>query len=135
MPGCGPPPGCARRSRCGWRGTVRISEAVRRALAVLALPGNAAVAAACTARSVDAIWQAAGDRAADFSWYTKRAILAGVYTATVLFWLRDDGTDDAATLAFLDRRLADVRRIGGLRGRASAALGRLVPPALRARLP
>ncbi len=110
-------------------------EAVRRALAVLALPGNAGVAAACTARSVDAIWQAAGDRAADFSWYTKRAILAGVYTATVLFWLRDDGTDDAATLAFLDRRLADVRRIGGLRGRASAALGRLVPPALRARLP
>ena len=51
-------------------------EAIRRALAVLALPQNARAAAACTARTVDAIWHAAGDRSADFSWYTKRAILA-----------------------------------------------------------
>ena len=50
-------------------------EAVRRGLAVLALPGNAGVAARCTARTVDSIWFAAGDRSADFSWYTKRAIL------------------------------------------------------------
>ncbi len=108
-------------------------EAIRRALAVLALPGNAAVAAACTARTVDAIWQAAGDRAADFSWYTKRALLAGVYTSTVLFWLRrvDQDADDAATLAFLDRRLAGVRRIGSLRRRAESGLRRLLPPALR----
>lgn len=108
-------------------------EAIRRALAVLALPGNTALAAACTARTVDAIWQAAGDRAADFSWYTKRALLAGVYTATVLFWLRgtDTEADDSATLAFLDRRLAAVGRIGALRRRAEAGLGRLLPPALR----
>ena len=52
-------------------------EAIRRALALLALPRNARLAAACTARTVDAIWHAAGDRSADFSWYTKRAILAG----------------------------------------------------------
>ncbi len=56
-------------------------EAVRRALAVLALRGQAAAAAACTARTVDAIWHAAGDTSADFSWYTKRAILASVYTS------------------------------------------------------
>ena len=35
-------------------------EAVRRAMAVLALPQNAVTAAACTARTVDAIWHAAG---------------------------------------------------------------------------
>ena len=55
--------------------------------------GQRAVAAACTARTVDAIWHAAGDRAADFSWYTKRALLAAVYTATLLFWLRRDDQD------------------------------------------
>jgi ubiquinone biosynthesis protein COQ9 len=109
-------------------------EAVRRALAVLALPGNAATAAACTARTVEAIWRAAGDRSADFSWYTKRAILAAVYTATVLFWLSDAGEDDAATLAFLDRRLAGLKRIGGLRRRAEDGLRRLTPQAVRDRL-
>jgi ubiquinone biosynthesis protein COQ9 len=108
-------------------------EAARRALAVLALPQNASAAAACTARTVDAIWYAAGDRSADFSWYTKRAILAAVYTATVLYWLRDASEDDAATLAFLDRRLAAVGRIGRLRGRVDALLARVPRPrALRA---
>ena len=102
-------------------------EAVRRALALLALPSNARLAAAVTARTVDAIWHAAGDRSADFSWYTKRATLAAVYGATLLYWLRDSGEDDAATLAFLDRRLAGVGRIGGLRRRAGQAFARVCP--------
>jgi len=102
-------------------------EAVRRALALLALPGYARLAATCMARTVDAIWHAAGDRSADFSWYTKRAILAAVYGATLLFWLRDATEDDAATLTFLDRRLAGVGRIGSLRRRAETVLGRLRP--------
>jgi ubiquinone biosynthesis protein COQ9 len=102
-------------------------EAVRRALALLALPGHARLGAVCLARTVDAIWHAAGERGVDFSWYTKRAILAAVYAATVLYWLRDAGEDDNATLAFLDRRLAGVGRIGSVRRRAESALGRLRP--------
>ena len=91
--------------------------AVRRSVAVLALPRNACIAAATLARTVDEIWHLAGDKAVDFSWYSKRALLAGVYTATLLYWLRDDSDDMAATGAFLDRRLAGVGRIGKLRGR------------------
>ncbi|MSO91453.1 MAG: COQ9 family protein [Acetobacteraceae bacterium] len=106
-------------------------EAVRRAVSVLALPQNARIAAVCGARTIEAIWQAAGDKSADFSWYTKRASLAAIYGATLLFWLRDAGPDDGATLAFLDRRLADLGRIGGLRRRAAAVLARFTPPALR----
>ena len=94
-------------------------EAVRRGLAVLALPGNAAVAARCTAGTVDAIWRAAGDTSTDFSWYTKRAILAGVYGSTLLYWLHA-GRDEADTLAFLDRRLAGVAQIGKLRRKLTA---------------
>lgn len=106
-------------------------EAIRRALAVLALPGHARAAAGITARTVDAIWFAAGDRSADFSWYTKRAILTVVYTATLLFWLRDSSENEADTLAFLDRRLRGVGQMGGrigrARGRLDAMLGRLRP--------
>jgi len=90
-------------------------EAIRRALSWLAIPSNAPRAVRITAATVDAIWHAAGDKASDFSWYTKRGILAGVYSATLLFWLRDDSDDDEATLAFLDRRLANVAQIGGVR--------------------
>jgi ubiquinone biosynthesis protein COQ9 len=109
-------------------------EAIRRALAVLALPQNAAAAAACTARTVDAIWHAAGDRSADFSWYTKRASLAVIYGAAVLYWLRDTAEDDSATLAFLDRRLAGFGRVHRLRKRADSLLARL-PRLPRLRMP
>jgi len=102
-------------------------DAVRRALAILAVPGNAGIALRCTARTVDSIWHAAGDGSVDFSWYTKRAILAGVYGSTLLYWLNDGSDDDAATLAFLDRRLAGVGRIGGMRRRLDAAFRRAPP--------
>ncbi|HUB47534.1 MAG TPA: COQ9 family protein [Acetobacteraceae bacterium] len=97
-------------------------EATRRAIAVLALPRHARLAAKCTARTVDAIWHAAGDRTTDFSWYTKRAILTAAYGATLLFWLRDSSEDDAATLAFLDRRLAGIAWTHRLRQRLEERL-------------
>jgi ubiquinone biosynthesis protein COQ9 len=90
-------------------------EAIRRALSWLAIPINAPRAMRITAATVDTIWHAAGDRSADFSWYTKRGILAGVYSATLLYWLRDSAEDDEATLAFLDRRLENVAAIGKIR--------------------
>ncbi len=86
-------------------------EAVRRALALLALPQNAAMAARTLWRSADAMWRAAGDTATDFNHYSKRAILSAVYSATLLYWLDDDSEGFAATAAFLDRRLAGVMRI------------------------
>lgn len=98
-------------------------EAVRRAMALLALPWNAAVAARATARTTDAIWQAAGDTSNDFSFYTRRASLAGVYGTTLAFWLTDADPDDGATLAFLDRRLADLARLQRRPGRRPAATG------------
>ncbi len=94
-------------------------DAVRRALGVLLMPGRAVLSAQCTARTVDAIWHAAGDTASDFSWYSKRAILAAVYGKTLLYWLQDGSTEDGATLAFLDRRLAGVGRIGRMRRRVA----------------
>jgi len=101
-------------------------EAVRRALGILALPRNARRAAASTARTVDAIWRLVGDRAVNFSWYTKRVTLASIYTATVLFWIADQSEEDEATMDFLDRRLGDLGRITRLRRRAGALIR---PPA------
>src|SRR3954467_15097710 len=103
-------------------------EAVRRALTVLALPQNAPLALRLLYETVDGIWYAAGDRATDFSFYTKRATLAGIYAATLLYWLEDRSPDFADTREFLDRRLADAARIGAVRRRFAAGLDRLPNP-------
>ncbi|HJQ59021.1 MAG TPA: COQ9 family protein [Vineibacter sp.] len=92
-------------------------EAIGRALTTLGLPMNGPLAARLLYRTVDAMWYAAGDRAADFSFYTKRATLAAVYSATVLYWINDRSEGASATWAFLDRRIDDVMRIEKLKSR------------------
>src|SRR5207344_831031 len=83
-------------------------EAARRAAAMLSLPMHAALGAKLMYRSVDAMWRAAGDTSTDFNFYTKRGILAGVYSATLLRWFNDAGEDGAATRAFLSARIENV---------------------------
>jgi len=85
-------------------------EALRRAAAILAQPGNLALAARLGWRAADRMWRIAGDRATDFNHYTKRAILMGVYGSTQLVYLDDEGEGLATTRAFLDRRIDDVMR-------------------------
>jgi ubiquinone biosynthesis protein COQ9 len=103
-------------------------EAVRRALTILSLPQNAPLAMRLLYETVDGIWYAAGDNATDFSFYTKRATLAGIYAATLLYWLEDRSPASADTREFLDRCLADVARIGQARRRLQTAVDRLPNP-------
>ena len=92
-------------------------EAVRRGLTCLALPTQAALGARLLYRTVDDIWYVAGDRSADFSFYTKRGLLAGVVASTTLYWLDDSSEDFADTHAFLERRIDDVMRLHRARQR------------------
>ena len=85
-------------------------EAIRRALAILAMPQNAVLAAKIGWRSADAMWRLAGDTATDFNHYTKRMTLGAVYASTLLVWLDDESAGFAETAAFLDRRIDNVMR-------------------------
>jgi ubiquinone biosynthesis protein COQ9 len=103
-------------------------EAVRRALSLLALPQHAPLALRLLYDTVDAIWYAAGDTATDFSFYTKRGLLAGVYAATTLYWLDDRSPGGVETQAFLERRLGDVMALPRLGARLRQRLGGLPDP-------
>ena len=86
-------------------------EAERRALGYAALPPNVPLGLACVARTVDLMWRAAGDTSTDFNFYTKRTLLGGVYSSTLLYWLNDNSDGYEASWAFLDRRIEDVMQI------------------------
>lgn len=113
-------------------------EAVRSALAILAMPQNAVKGLATGWRSADLMWRLAGDDSTDFNHYSKRLTLSALYAATLLAWLDDDSEGWIETRAFLDRRIADVMRFekwkAGWRGSAdrrpsfSRFLGRLRYP-------
>ena len=85
-------------------------EAVRRALAILAMPQNVPLALRISWRSADLMWRLAGDTSTDFNHYTKRMTLGAVYGTTLLAWLDDHSEGWADTAAFLDRRIDDVMK-------------------------
>lgn len=92
-------------------------EALRRALAILAMPQNVAAGAGLGWRAADRMWRMAGDHATDFAHYTKRLTLAGVYAATLLAFIDDESEGHAETRAFLGRRIGEVMRFEKLKAR------------------
>ena len=86
-------------------------EAVARAAVWLALPGHHVLAGRLLYATVDNMWHGIGDTSVDFNFYSKRALLAGVVSSTMLFWLQDESEGFTDTWAFLDRRIEGVLKI------------------------
>lgn len=72
-------------------------------------------------KTADVIWQWAGDTATDYNRYTKRGLLSGVLTSTLLYWLGDTSPQHADTWEFLDRRIENVMTIGKIAGKLKTA--------------
>ena len=85
-------------------------DAVRRGATLLGLPIYAVDSSRALWETADLIWRLCGDTATDYNWYTKRAILASVYSASVLYWLGDESVGFQNTWSFLDRRIENVMR-------------------------
>ena len=85
-------------------------EAVRRGVVLFALPIHAFEGSRLIWDTSDLIWELIGDNSEDYNWYSKRAILSGVYASTVLYWLGDNSEGSEETWHFLDRRIEDVMK-------------------------
>ena len=119
--------------RCRLELLLPHQEALRRGLAFFALPPNGALGLKCLYRTVDAIWYAAGDDSTDYNFYSKRLLLAGVYSSTLLYWLNDKSEGHADSWAFLERRINEVLKIGGRFGRGMKRFMDLPDRVLRSR--
>ena len=94
---------------------VQDKELVRRGVTLFALPQYAGDGARAIWNTCGLIWEALGDTSDDVNWYTKRATLSAVYSATVLYWLGDQSPGHQATWDFLDRRIDNVMQIEKLK--------------------
>lgn len=92
-------------------------EAVRRGVALFALPNHAADGARAIWRTADTIWTALGDSSTDYNWYTKRTTLSAVYSSSLLYWLGDQSPNFAATRAFIQRRIDNVMQFEEVKAR------------------
>ena len=90
-------------------------EVVRHTLAHYAFPLNAARGMKRLYDTVSLMWYEAGDKATDWNFYSKRTLLAGVYSSTLLYWLDDQSEGFGDTRAFLERRINEVLKIPALK--------------------
>lgn len=58
----------------------------------------------------DCFWRAVGDSSADFSFYTKRAILSKLYSASLARFISDFSCDFKDTEVFLDKKIQLILR-------------------------
>ncbi|MDC0531011.1 COQ9 family protein [Alphaproteobacteria bacterium] len=93
----------------------KYKEVVRSSLSITALPNNSKRSIKILYRTCNNIWRMSGDKATDFSFYTKRISLAAIYTSTLLFWLNDSSINEENTEYFLDRRLNDISKISNFK--------------------
>lgn len=83
-------------------------EALRRAVAIMAMPQNLARTTGINWRTADRMWRLAGDKATDYNHYTKRMTLSAVYASTLLVFIDDDSEEYSETRAFLARRIENI---------------------------
>jgi ubiquinone biosynthesis protein COQ9 len=93
-------------------------EVVRRGMALFALPFHAPQGVSLIWGTADAVWTALGDTSEDVNWYTKRMILSGVLSSSVLFWLGDKSEGHQASWDFIDRRIGDVMSFESFKAKA-----------------
>mmetsp|Transcript_1874 Transcript_1874/g.6330 ORF Transcript_1874/g.6330 Transcript_1874/m.6330 type:complete len:288 (-) Transcript_1874:29-892(-) len=87
-------------------------EAWPRAVYVMSQPPNVASSLYHLHLLVDDMWHVAGDKSTDLNWYSKRMLLAGVYTSSELFMVQDSSRDFEETWHFVDRQISRVLKLG-----------------------
>jgi ubiquinone biosynthesis protein COQ9 len=82
-------------------------------ISFLALPWNLPQATKMLWRTVDLIWLHAGnDLSTDFNHYSKRGLLASIYSSAIMYMLSDQSDNLKDTFEFIDRKFIDVKFIG-----------------------
>ena len=85
---------------------------IKTSLFFMAQPGNAYEALNQLMKTSNKIWEIAGDTSRGRNFYSKRLILAGVYSSTLAYWLAKETRSIDGSEDFLDKRLDDVKNIG-----------------------
>ncbi|XP_043937216.1 ubiquinone biosynthesis protein COQ9, mitochondrial [Protopterus annectens] len=81
------------------------------AMGILLLPQNIPESLKYLTSMVDDIWFYAGDKSTDINWYTRRAMLAGIYNTSELVMVQDSSPDFQDTWAFLQNRIQDAMKV------------------------
>ena len=87
-------------------------EVIKSSFRFMGLPANYYSSLEQLLTTCNKIWNAAGDNSTGANFFSKRLILAAVYSTTLGYWLASANRSNEQTEKFLDKRLEDVKNLG-----------------------
>ena len=87
---------------------VYLKKSLPEMLKFLLRPGNLLMSIKMLHENSDFIWNLAGDKSNDFSFYSKRGLLSMVYLATLIYWLNDKSTKGIGTKNFISKSVDGI---------------------------
>ncbi|MFZ8865148.1 MAG: COQ9 family protein [Rickettsiales bacterium] len=98
--------------------TLNDAAILKETVKFLTKPQNTNLAFKSLANSCDKIWIYAGDKSADFNYYTKRTLLAGIYSATIVYYIKNseqDTLNEQDLELFISKRIDEILKLGSFK--------------------
>ena len=88
---------------------------IQKTLFILSLPQNINISIYSLYRTVDHMWYLASDKSYNFNYYTKRMILAYIYTSVLIFWMNDKTKNLNKTKIYLSKKMQNTTSLGKIK--------------------
>ena len=97
-------------------------DSIKKSLFFLSNPSKQILSGKLIYKTVDHVWRLIGDKSTDYNFYTKRAILASIYSAAIMIWINDKSYNLDKTFSFLDKSIMNMNIISVLKEKFSRFL-------------
>ena len=77
-------------------------------------------------KTVDYIWKLIGDKSTDYNFYTKRAILASIYSFATVVWISDKSNNLDKTFNFLEKSIMNMNIVTNIKEKLKKTLNQIL---------
>ena len=97
-------------------------DSIKKSLFFLSNPSKQILSGKLIYKTVDYVWKLIDDKSTDYNFYTKRVILASIYSAAIMIWINDKSDNLDKTFSFLDKSIMNMNIISVLKEKFSKFL-------------
>ena len=90
-------------------------SSIKNSLSFLSKPNKQILSSKLLYKTSDHIWKLIGDKSTDYNFYTKRALLASIYSLAVIIWINDKSNNLDKTFNFLDKSIMNMNLVSNIK--------------------
>ena len=101
-------------------------ETIKKSLLLFSNPSYQILSSKLIYNTVDHIWKLIGDKSSDYNFYTKRAILASIYSFAFFIWINDRSKNLDKTFNFLEKSIMNMNLVTTVKNRLKKTINQFL---------